>query len=182
AAIVVSATSGVDSVTQRHMEFAQERGLCRLVIINKIDCRDAKPADVLRQIQDAFGAECLPLNLPARSGAAVVDCFFQASGAATDFSSVEAAHTQIIDQVIELDEDLMAVYLEQGAEVSPEQLHDPFEQALREGHLIPVCFVSAETGAGIPELLQIIERLMPNPGEGNPPPFFKGEGDSAQRV
>src|SRR6185437_8070177 len=95
---------------------------------------------------------------------------------------VEAAHTQIVDQVVELDEDLMAVYLEQGAEISPEQLHNPFEQALREGHLIPVCFVSAETGAGIPELLRIFERLMPNPTEGNPPPFFKGEGASAQRV
>ena len=71
----------------------------------------------------------------------VVDCFFQPHGRAADFSSVEAAHTQIIDQVVELDEQLMALYLEQGEELSPEQLHDPFEQALREGHLIPVCFV-----------------------------------------
>jgi elongation factor G len=82
-----------------------------------------------------------------------------------------------------LDERLMALYLEQGADVSPEQLHDPFEQALREGHLIPVCFVSAETGVGVPELLTIFERLMPNPTEGNPPPFLKGPlGDGMQRV
>ena len=46
----------------------------------------------------------------------MVDCFFQPHGRATDFSSVEAAHTQIIDQVIELDEQLMALYLEQGEE------------------------------------------------------------------
>jgi elongation factor G len=183
AAVVVSATSGVDTMTQRLMEFAQDRELCRLVIINKIDSRDAKPAEVLQQIRDSFGAQCLPLNLPADSGAAVVDCFFQPRGRATDFSTVEAAHTQIIDQVIELDEDLMALYLEQGAEVSPEQLHDPFEQALREGHLIPVCFVSAESGVGVAELLTIIERLMPNPAEGNPPPFLKGAlGDGMQRV
>ena len=38
----------------------------------------------------------------------------------------------------------MAVYLEQGSELSPEQLHEPFEKALREGHLVPVCFVSAQ--------------------------------------
>jgi elongation factor G len=183
AAVVVSATGGVDTVTQRLMDFAQDRQLCRLVIINKIDCRDAKPAAVLQQVSEAFGAQCLPLNLPADSGTAVVDCFFQASGRATDFSTVEAAHTRIIDQVIELDERLMALYLEQGAEVSPEQLHDPFEQALREGHLVPVCFVSAETGAGLPELLTIFERLMPNPAEGNPPPFLKGPlGDGMQRV
>jgi elongation factor G len=194
-AVVVSAVNGIDTLTQRLMEFARERELCRLIVVNKIDSRDARPDEVLEDLRTAFGPECLPLDLPAAGGQGVVDCFFRpeghpSDGAAelvADFSSVPAAHTQIIDQVVELDEELMAVYLEQGADgaairLSPEQLHCPFEQALREGHLIPVCFVSAETGAGVPELLRIIARLMPNPTEGNPPPFLKGEGASAQRV
>ena len=180
-AVVVSATNGVDTLTRRLMDFARDRELCRLVVVNKIDSRDAHSEQVLHDLREAFGSECLPLVLPAEGGAAVVDCFFHPGGE-SDFSSVEAAHTRIVDQVVELDEDLMSVYLEQGAEISPEQLHNPFEQALREGHLIPVCFVSAETGAGIPELLRIFDRLMPSPVEGNPPPFFKGEGASAQRV
>jgi len=182
AAVVVSAVTGVEPVTQRMMDFAHERELCRLVIINKIDSREAKPADVLKQVRELFGRECLPLNLPAENGARVVDCFFQPHGGLTDFSSPESAHTEIIDQVVELDEELMALYLEQGEELNPQQLHDPFERALREGHLIPVCFVSAETGAGIRELLEIIRRLMPNPTEGNPPPFLKGAGDTAEQV
>jgi elongation factor G len=181
-AIVVSAVNGVDTLTQRLMDFARERGLCRLIIVNKIDSRDAHCAQVLAQLRESFGGECLPLNLPAGGGDSVVDCFFQPHGRAADFSSVEAAHTQIIDQVVELDEKLMALYLEQGEEISPEQLHDPFEQALREGHLVPVCFASAETGAGVAELLQIIVRLMPNPAEGNPPLFLKGNGADAVRV
>src|SRR4029077_9981579 len=131
-AIVVSAVTGVDTLTQRLMDFARERGLCRLIIVNKIDSRDARCAQVLEELREAFGSECLPLNLPAGGGDSVVDCFFQPHGRPTDFSSVEAAHTQIIDQVVELDEKLMALYLEQGEELSPEQLHDPFEQALRE--------------------------------------------------
>ncbi|HEY4646980.1 MAG TPA: elongation factor G [Steroidobacteraceae bacterium] len=182
AAVVVSAVTGVEPVTQRMMDFAHERELCRLVIINKIDSREAKPADVLKQVRELFGRECLPLNLPAENGARVVDCFFQPHGGLTDFSSPESAHTEIIDQVVELDEELMALYLEQGEELNPQQLHDPFERALREGHLIPVCFVSAETGAGIRELLEIIRRLMPNPTEGNPPPFLQGAGDTAEQV
>ena len=41
----------------------------------------------------------------------------------------------------------MALYLEQGSELSPEQLHDPFfEKALRED-LVPICFCSAESWA-----------------------------------
>jgi elongation factor G len=182
AGIVVNATAGVDSMTERLMDFARDRGLCRLVIINKIDSKDARPEQVLRELRERFGSECLPLNLPCEGGSSVVDCFFQPHGKTADFSSVEAAHTQIIDQVVEVDEDLMALYLEQGEELSPEQLHDPFEKALREGHLVPVCFVSAETGAGVAELLDIFVRLMPNPCESNPPLFLKGPAEDAARV
>lgn len=174
-AVVLSAAAGIDSATQRLMEFARSRELCRLIVINRIDSRDADPAVLLGQIREAFGPECLPLNLPSQDGSGVVDCFFHPDGEAADFSSVAAAHTQIVDQIVELDDELMSLYLEQGAALSPEQLHDPFERALREGHLIPVCFVSAETGAGIPELLEIFERLLPNPTEGNPPRFFNGD-------
>src|ERR1700722_8882647 len=185
-AIIVSAVNGVDTLTQRLMEFARERGLCPLVVINKIDCPDAGPAAVLDNLRASFGPECLPLNLPTNQGEAVVDCFFTPAAAQTNGSAgsarITAAHTQIVDQVVELDEDLMALYLEQGAELSPEQLHNPFERALREGHLIPVCFASAQSGTGVPELLRIIEQLMPNPTEGNPPLFLKGEGDGAKRV
>lgn len=186
AAVVVSAVNGIEPVTQRMMDFARDRELCRLVIINKIDCRDAHPEQVLAQLRQTFGRECLPLNLPAQGGRAVVDCFFSPANVHAelqpDFSSVASAHTEIIDQVVEVDEALMALYLEQGEELTPEQLHDPFERALREGHLVPVCFVSAETGAGVKELLEIFARLMPNPLEGNPPPFLRGAGPDAERV
>jgi elongation factor G len=182
AAIVVSAVNGLEPVTQRMMQFTRDRELCRLIVVNKIDCRDAQCERLLGELRETFGRECLPLNLPADHGRAVVDCFFHPGDIAPDFASVANAHTEIIDQVVEVDEALMALYLEQGEELTPEQLHDPFERALREGHLIPVCFVSAETGAGIAELLEIITRLMPNPFEANPPPFFKGEGDHAERV
>ncbi|HWS75476.1 MAG TPA: GTP-binding protein, partial [Quisquiliibacterium sp.] len=165
AVIVVSAVNGVEPMTQRMMDFAKARGLCRLIVVNKIDSKEARTEQVLADIREQFGKACLPLNLPAGGATSVVDCFFQPHGKPADFSSVEAAHTEIIDQVVEVDEDLMAVYLEQGEELSPEQLHDPFEKALREDHLVPICFCSAETGAGINELLDVLAKLAPNPTE-----------------
>ena len=179
AAIVINAQNGIEMATHKMMEEAKQLGLDRIIIVNKIDDTATDIPGLLAQVRETFGSECLPINLPANNGSSVEDCFFQSDGGDTDFSSVKEAHTQIIDQVVELDEDLMEIYLEQGEEISPEQLHDPFEQALREGHLIPVCFVSAMTGAGINELLEICARLMPNPKEGNPPHFLKGEGDNA---
>jgi len=178
-AVVINAQTGIEMITRRMMDIAKDRELDRLIIVNKIDEEQVDLENLMIQIKETFGSECLPINLPAENNQKVVDCFFSPSGDETDFSSVAEAHTQIVDQVVELDEDLMEIYLEQGQEISPEQLHDPFEQSLREGHLVPVCFVSASTGAGLDELLEIFARLMPSPNEGNPPQFLKGEGDDS---
>ncbi len=174
-AVVINAATGVEMVSRRMLRWAAERKLCRMIIINRIDDGNSDLQGLVAGIQDEFGPECLPINLPAEGGSKVVDCFFNPDGT-SDFSSVAEAHTQIIDQVVEVDEALMELYLEQGEELNPEQLHDPFEISLREGHLVPICFVSAETGAGIPELLDVFEHLLPNPLEGNPRPFMLGEG------
>ncbi|MDH3337653.1 MAG: elongation factor G, partial [Gammaproteobacteria bacterium] len=182
AAVVINAQEGIEMVARRMMDAAQKQRLCRMIIVNKIDAEDVDLRSLLNEIRSTFGQECLPMNLPSADGEGVVDCFFQPDGAETAFSSADTAHVEIVDQVVEVDEELMEVYLEQGQELEPEQLHDPFEQSLREGHLVPICFVSARTGAGIPELLEVFERLMPNPMEGNPPLFLKGEGEDAEEV
>jgi elongation factor G len=180
AAIVVNAQNGIEMITGRMMQWARKRDLCRMIIVNKIDAENVDLPGVLARLQAAFGKECLPINLPADGGRRVVDCFFNPSGE-SDFSSVEEAHSALVDQVVEVDEELMAKYLEKG-EVAPDELHAPFEKALREGHLIPVCFASARNGAGVAELLDIIVKLMPNPTEGNPPQLVKGTGEKAQPV
>ncbi|MDO9226958.1 MAG: elongation factor G [Pseudomonadota bacterium] len=181
AVVVIDPKKGLELTAHRMMHWAQTRKLCRMIVVNKIDAfEDDLPAQLqtlLSEIQTAFGRECLPINLPAGGGSKVTDCFFNPGGE-SDFSSVADAHSALVDQVVEVDEELMNIYLEQG-EVAPEQLHAPFEKALRENHLVPVCFVSASTGAGIPELLDVIAKLLPNPTEGNPPLFVRGEGEAA---
>ena len=177
AAVVVNAQTGIEMITSRMMGWAAERHLCRILIVNKIDAENVDVEAVLASIQTAFGKECLPINLPADGGKRVVDCFFNPEGE-SDFSSVSDAHRALVDQVVEVDEELMSRYLEQG-EIAAEELHAPFERALREGHLVPVCFVSARTGAGVAELLETLVRLAPNPAEGNAPLFVKGRGDNA---
>lgn len=181
-AIVINAENGIESATETMMAHAKSDERCRVIIVNKIDSENGDLEILLEEIKAAFGNECLPLNLPSAGKGKSVDCFFKAEGEETLFSSVAEAHSTIIDQVVEVDEALMEIYLEQGSELQPEQLHAPFEKALREGHLIPVCFTSAETGAGIPELLDIMVSLMPDPTEGNPPHFLKGEGANAKPV
>jgi elongation factor G len=178
-AIVVNAATGVEHGTARLMDYAKARRLCRLLVVNKIDQEGVDLAALVEQLRESFGPECLPINLPTDGGARVVDCFFNPTGTA-DIFDVAEAHQQIIDQVVEINEEVMGKYLEEGEEgLSGQQLHDAFEQCLREGHLVPICFVSARSGAGVTELLDLFERLMPNPGEANPPQFLKGSGADA---
>lgn len=178
AAVVVDARSGIQTVTRRTMQAAAERGLARLLVVNKIDAPDLDLAALVESLREVFGSECLPINLPAAGGAEVADCFFDPDpAAATGFSSVEEARGRAVDQAVEVDEALMEAYLEDG-EVAPDRLHAAFRTALREGHLVPVCFVSAATGAGVGLLLDVLARLMPSPAEGSPAPFVDGDGDS----
>ncbi|HWU75759.1 MAG TPA: elongation factor G [Rhodanobacter sp.] len=175
-AVVVNAINGIEHSTRRMMMHARERGLARVLVINKIDFDGARLAALVDALREEFGSECLPVNLPANRGNRVLDCFFHAEGS-TDFSSLAEAHQQILDQVVEINETVMGCYLDDGEDaLTTQQLHDAFEQCLREGHLVPICFVSARTGAGVKELLDVAARLLPDPTEGNPPPFVRGDG------
>ena len=179
-AVVVDARAGIQTTTRRMMESAAERGLARIVVVNKIDAPDLDLAALLENLRQVFGSECLPINLPSPDRTAVVDCFFDPDlSAATEFSSVEEARSRVVDQAVEMDEALMEIYLEEG-EVSADDLKGAFRTALREGHLVPVCFTSAASGAGSGLLLDALARLMPSPLDANPSAFFDAEGASVE--
>jgi elongation factor G len=178
--VVVNAQTGVEPMAMRMMEHAAARGRDRLIVVHRIDAPGVNLPDVLAQIQSAFGKECLPLNLPDAGGTKVVDCFHNREGH-SDFGSVDAAHRALVEQVVEVDADFVDRYLNDG-DIDASELHVPLEQALREGHLIPVCFASAKSGAGIAELLEVIVKLLPHPGEANPPEFLRGEGEGAEKL
>jgi elongation factor G len=181
-AIVVDADTGIGHGTRRMMEHAKARNLCRVLVVNKIDHPGAKLGVLLDNLREAFGPEVLPLNLPSEGGRQVVDCFWKTTGD-SNLGPIADWHQKIIDQVVEVNETVMDHYLEQGESgLQREELHDAFEQCLREGHLVPVCFVSARSGAGVRELLDIAEKLFPHPGEANAPPFVKGSGDNATPI
>ena len=179
-AIVINAHAGIEQATRRLMRRAKQRRLCRMIVINRIDVEDVDLTQLVTDLREEFGPACLPVNLPSDNLSSVRDCFFQTEGE-TDIFSLSEAHDAIIDQVVEVNEELMEKFLE-GEELSRDELHSAFEQALREGHLVPICFTSAQTGAGIGELLDFFNQLAPSPREGNPPPFEKGEDDEAVPV
>ncbi|MAE63414.1 MAG: elongation factor G [Phycisphaeraceae bacterium] len=183
-AVVINAATGIEPVARRMMEAAGEENLCRMIVINKIDSDNIDLPALVEAIQETFGRECLPVNLPTEGGTAVADCIAGDSGD-SDIGSVADAHTAIVDQVVEVDDDLMEHYLEHG-EVSAEQLSSAFATALREGHLVPICFVAsrrhedAEKSTGVEQLLDFFANLTPSPCAGNPHFFVKEDGEEVK--
>lgn len=173
--IVIDAVKGIESETRRLMRIATERNLPRVILINKIDAPEIDLEKLTEQIRSSFGDVCLPINMPTPDCSGVIDVFETDAHDATAFGSAETAHTQIVEQVVEVDEQLMEKYLELGASgLDPQQVHEAFEKALREGHLVPIVYASALTGAGIDKLLHVTASLLPSPLEGNPRPFVRG--------
>jgi elongation factor G len=179
-ACVVDATKPaatcIDSVSRRLLAIAAERKIPRMIIVNKID--EAKDlAGILANIREEVGSEALPITLPTGKATGVVNVFEEkASKAAPDFLQLADAHKAIVEQVIEVDDELTMEYLEHGeGGFDAQKLHDAFEKCLEQAHLVPVCFVSAKSGAGIKELLHILASLCPSPVEVNPPEFVLRE-------
>ncbi len=175
-AVVVSAPAGIEVVTRKMMEIAKERNLPRAIIINRIDQTSPQQLSALVDtIRATFGAECLPINLPFGSNSGVVDCLLGSEGK-SDFDSVKRCHAQILDQIVEMDDNLLEKYLG-GEEPDYKALHNPFERAMDESHVVPILFTDAKNQVGIVELLDAIAMHFPSPLEGNLRPFLTGEGE-----
>ena len=182
--VVIDAARGIDTITRRMMALAEQRNLPRMIIVNKIDEAQADLGELVEQIREAFGPVCLPVNLPTEDRADTLGVFDETGSGTTLIDTREDAHQKIIEQVVEMQDDLMDRYLEDGDEhnISPEQLHDVFEAALRNAHLVPIAFVSAATGAGSTNLLHTLASLLPSPTEGNPRPFLRREDEDGPEV
>ena len=172
--VVVDATKGIELMTRRMMEWAKERNLCRMIVVNKIDQPNVDLMKLLIELREAFGNEVLPLNLPNKDCSHVIDCFDNDKGEA-NFASVERVHQAFVERVVEMDDETMERYLEEGA-VDPKSLHAPLTKALRLGHIIPVCYTSAKNLIGMRDLIKVFVRHLPNPTEANAPLFYRPDG------
>ena len=180
AVIVVSAPAGVEVNTRKLFVAAGEAGLARAIVINKIDAENLDLPALLEGLRETFGSAVRCMNLPAQGGKAVVDCFVNDSGS-SDLGSVAEAHTQLIENVVEADEELMEAYLGEE-EISPEKLAGAFASAMVAGAVIPVLFTAAREGVGIGELLEAVAKYFPSAADVPGRPVRAGAEEDAEEV
>ncbi|HUS46918.1 MAG TPA: elongation factor G, partial [Phycisphaerae bacterium] len=159
---------------------AADAGMPRAIVINKIDGENIDLERLLADITEAFGQACRPMNLPAGGGKSVVDCFANEPGD-SDIGSVGDAHTQLVENVVEADEEMMEAYLG-GQQIPPEKLSAAFAKAMVEGTVAPVLFTAAKSSVGVKELMDALARYFPSPCDFTGAPVRSGQGADSETV
>jgi elongation factor G len=161
AVIVISASAGIETNTRKLSELSSVAGKPRLIVINKIDADNIDLPGLLKMIQETFGSACRCANLPSVDMSSVIDCVENESGE-SPVMDVGTAHTELIENVIEADDDLMESYLG-GEEISAEKISSVFVDALNSGTIIPILFTNSRAEVGVTELLDFIVNYTPSP-------------------
>ena len=172
AVVVVSASAGIQVNTRRMFEQAREYGIGVWVVVNHIDAANVDLPVLVGQIQECFGIQCVPLNLPAARGTKVIDCFRNEKGDA-DFSSVADAHTAVVEAIVGADDALMEKYL--GGELTNEEAEKAAPNAVAGGAFVPILFTNSCGDVGITEFLDALASFCPSPLTGFKRTLVSGE-------
>ncbi|MBW1876634.1 MAG: elongation factor G, partial [Deltaproteobacteria bacterium] len=131
--LVMDPERGIDSMSRVLVKLAHDLDLPVAIVVSHIGEGVARLGPFLSELKEAFGRGCLPINLPADNGAGVIDCLLNGEGD-SDVGPVPSFHTELLDQIVEIDDALMERYLE-GEEPNYEALHEPFERAMDQAHV-----------------------------------------------
>ena len=167
ALVTVSAPAGIELNTRKMWAAAKELGLARVIVISKMDSDNITDyAALIGLIQETFGHECLPANLPMGVGPdfkGVVDVLNPPvavpDGVAGD---VVAASSALIDRVVEADDALMERYLN-DEKISSAELASALRKGILEGDLVPILHVAGRPGLGVVELMDFLASYAPSP-------------------
>jgi elongation factor G len=179
AIVVVDAVAGVQVQTERVWKFANEYGLPRAIVINRLDRERADYHRTLESLQKRLKGRLVPLQLPIGSEAGfggVVDliamrAFVSADGKIKDaeipadlVESAKAHREKLAEAAAETDDDLLAKYLEEGA-IGEEEMLGALRRAITSGGVVPVLCSAATRGIGVGPLLDLIVKEFPAPAD-----------------
>jgi len=169
----VDAPSGVKITSRRVWKELENLGVPRLVVVTRQDAENADFARTVSEIQETFGSKAVPVYFPDGGAGSFSKVFsvLKPGDAAPD--EVKSARESLVENIVEADEELLERYLE-GEEISEEDLHRAFAEAVHGLKLFPVFVVSAQKGLGISELIDALVTLAPPP-EALPREVSKGE-------
>ena len=195
---VFCAKGGVEPQSENVWRQADTYNVPRMAFINKMDILGANFYGAVEQIKTRLGKNAIPVQIPIGkedSFKGIVDLFEMKAyiyndekGESIDIIDIpeevkddaELYHTELVEKICELDDDLMMIYLE-GEEPSIEDMKKVLRKATCECTAIPVCCGTAYRNKGVQKLLDAILEYMPAPTD---IPAIKGvdlDGNEVER-
>jgi len=187
AVVVVDAVSGAEVGTEIGLSYAEEFGLPRILVINKMNRDNADFQKALASVQEITEARLIPIQLPWGEKAdfqGVIDLLTMkayagegktAANIPADYAdAAEEARMELIEAAAEGDDELLMKYLE-GEELSPEEVINGLKAAVMAGTSIPVIATASTAEIGIAPLLDALVGLLPSPDQ-MPPATAQGPG------
>ena len=183
ALVVVTAEKGVEVGTELAWQFANERNLPRIVLVNKLDRENTSFDNALKSLRDQFGVKVVPLQVPIGDQSnfrGVVDLVtqkgytFEGGNKVQEIAipaelkdSISEYREQLIESAVESDDAIMEKFLE-GEELSDEEILSVVKKGTSSGELIPVLCGSASKNIGVQTLLDAIVEYLPSAAEAQP--------------
>ena len=177
---VFCAKGGVEPQSENVWRQADTYNVPRMAFINKMDILGADFYNAVDQIKTRLGKNAICLQLPIGKEdefQGIIDLFEMKAyiyndDKGDDISVVdipedmqdeaELYHTELVEKICELDDDLMMEYLE-GEEPSIEAMKAALRKGTCECTAVPVCCGSAYKNKGVQKLLDAILEFMPAP-------------------
>jgi elongation factor G len=182
AAVLIDAVAGVEVGTEKVWEMLEEYGLPRLIVINKMDRENASFKAAVEAVQQFFGRQAVPIQMPIgeeKNFSGLVDIvsgkaymyekdesgkFAEGQVPAGLQADVEKRRRELVEMVAESDEKLMEKYLEQG-ELTPEEFTSGLKKAILGHQLFPVFAASGLVNIGAQPFLDGVVYYLPSPVE-----------------
>ena len=191
AVFVVSAVEGVQVQTEYLWRMAAERGLPRMIFVNKLDRERSSFDRTLTELQATFGQGIAPLELPIGAEtefAGIADlltdtAWYYDAGVARSAeipdeleSREHEVHEALVEGIVVGDDAMLERYLD-GDVLSTAELESVLASGVAGGNVFPVVCGSATAEIGIDRLAQFICEIGPSPLER--PPVSVGAGDGS---
>ena len=182
ALVVVDGVAGVEVQTEKVWAFAQEYGLPRAIIINKLDRERAEFQRALSSVQETFGRSAVPVQIPIgseRDFKGIVDLVRMKAytyapdgdgkGKEADIpadlaDAAQKAHEALVEMVAEGNDALMEEFFEKGT-LPVEHIVEGVKQAVAEMRIFPVFCASALHNIGSDLILNFVAENLPAPSE-----------------
>ncbi len=180
--VVVDGVSGVEVVTEKVWQYAEEINLPRVIVVSRMDRERANYETALESLVNAFGRQVVPVQLPIGSEKnlkGVVDLVtmkaytYELGGngkgkegpiPADLEGAAKAAHEKLVEIIAEGKDELMAEFFDKGT-IAEEHLIPALHEAIKDDRIFPVLFASGLGNIGTDHLMDFVVDYFPTAAE-----------------